>query len=130
MVRLGIQKVSVAVIADRVPVEFLSRNEPVVSFLDYLDLVVLQGQLEESYDLVLHKLGGNRAAAHPGKLVLDKADVLGNLDDTDLVLTPFRLHGDDVVAAALIEAYVELVDLDLTYALHGSSQMVLQTVSR
>jgi hypothetical protein len=43
-------------------------------------LVVLEGQLEQRHDTILHELGGYRAAAHIREFLLDEPYVLVCLD--------------------------------------------------
>ena len=60
----------------------------------------------------------------------NEANVLARLDDADLILPTLRLHGDHIVATALIEPDIEFVDLDLPNPFDGRAKMVLKAVGR
>ncbi len=101
-----------------------------MTFFHDLDLAGLQRQLEQRDDIVVQELGGDGPATHAGELLLGEADILGRLHDPDLVLFALRLDGDHVMAAELVDADVEFVDLDLSQVLDRRPQMVLQAVGR
>ena len=54
-------------------------------FLDNLDLVVLERELEERNDLGIHELRGDRSAPHARKLLFNEANILARLHDADLI---------------------------------------------
>ena len=95
---------------------------------DNLHCVILKRQLEECDDAVIHKLGRNGATLHPGEFLLDKFYVLSGLNNSYLILSTLSLDGDNVVTTARVEPDIKLVDLDLSDAFHGCSEVVLQAV--
>src|SRR5690606_12695171 len=105
-------------------------DELVVPLVHDLHLLILEAELEDRYDVVLHELRGDRAADEGRVLLLAAQDVLLGLHDADLVRPAFRLYGDDVLAAAPIDADIDLVDFDLPHVAHGRAQVVLERVGR
>ena len=105
--------IPVSIVADGVPVEPLGRDQPVVALFRDPDLAVPKREFEERDRSVFHEPRGDRPAAHAGELLLGEADVPHRLSDPDPVLAALGLDGDDIVAAALVDPDVQLVDLYL-----------------
>ena len=55
---------SISIVSDCLLIELVRRNEPTVTLLHNLDLVVLKGQLEKRDNLCVHELRSDRSAAH------------------------------------------------------------------
>ena len=100
-------------------IELLCGDKSVVSFFDNFDLIVLQGKLEKRDYLIIHELRGDRTAFHAWEFIFDEADVLGNLNDPNLIFSTLSLNRNDVVAPPFVEPDIKLVNLDLTNAFHG-----------
>ena len=118
------------IVANGALIEIFGRNESIVLLIDHFDFAVLKRQFEEGYNLIIHKLCGDRSAAHIGEFFLDKANVLRGLDNPDLILAAFGLDRDDVVTAAVVYADIKLVDLDLADAFDGRPEVILEAVGR
>jgi hypothetical protein len=61
-------------------IELVGGDELLVALIGNPHLVVLEGQLEQRHDTILHELGGYRAAAHIREFLLDEPYVLVCLD--------------------------------------------------
>ena len=90
--------------------------------------VITQTKLEHRDPRVVHELRGDGAAGEIGKLFSAACDVLFRLHGRKLIIPALRLHWDDVLATVAVDAYVNLVDLDLTETLHGSAEMILPSL--
>ena len=89
--------------------------------VDNLYVVALQCQFEQCHHPVIHELSGYGTTAEAGKLLCYKPNVLCGLHYADLIPTSFRLDRYDMVAALLIEANIQFIDLDLAYSLYSGA---------
>ena len=99
-----------------------------MSLINHLDFITSQRQFKKGNNPVQHELSSNCAAAEPRKFLLYKSDILGSLNDANLVFSTFSLNRNNVVAASFIEADVQLVYFNLTNVFNGCAQVILQTV--
>jgi hypothetical protein len=99
-----------------------------MALLNYLHGLVVQHQFKQRDYAVFGELRRDCPALHAWKLLFGVPNILRSLDHAYLVLPTFGLHGNDVMTTALVDADVEFIDFDLSYALYRRAQMVLQTV--
>jgi hypothetical protein len=76
----------------------------------------LQGQLEQGDYLVIHELSRDCTTSHSRELIFNKANVLGDLNNANLILPALCLNWNDVMATTFIKPDIQLVDLNLTDA--------------
>jgi hypothetical protein len=116
------------VLANRIAVKLVGRNQLIMALLNYLHGLVVQHQFKQRDYAVFGELRRDCPALHAWKLLFGVPNILRSLDHAYLVLPTFGLHGNDVMTTALVDADVEFIDFDLSYALYRRAQMVLQTV--
>ena len=92
--------------------------------------VVIQGQFEHGDSVIVESVNRYRSADEVRKALLTEGDVLFSLNDTVLVLSYFRLHGNDKLAALTIDADIKLIDLNLPDVFDRGPQMVLKGMCR
>ena len=87
--------------------------------------VTRQFELEKRNDFVVHELGGHRARNQCGELMGTNSEVLLNLYDIQLISSPLRLDGENVVDSFPVHPDVKFVRLDLPDIRHRSPEMIL-----
>lgn len=97
-----------------------------MTLLDYLDASILDRQFKQGDFVVAHELGGDSTADQGGKLGGTTSNVLLRLHDSMLVVSTFRLDGNDELSSVSIDTDVNLIDLDLPDFLHRGSEVVLE----
>ena len=95
-------------------------------FINDFDFIVFNRQLKHGNAIIVHKLCRECTADERRKFFFAAQQVLPGLDDGELIVATFGLHGNDVMVAMSIKPHVQLVDFDLTNAFYGRPQMVLQ----
>ena len=97
-------------------------------FIYDFDFIVFNRQLKHGDAVIIHKLRRKRPTSKRRKFFFAASQVLPGLDDGELIVATFGLHGNDVMVAMSIKPHVQLVDFDLTNAYYCRPQMVLQRV--
>ena len=88
--------------------------------------IIIQTKLKHRDPRVVHELRGDGAADEIGKFLSAACDVLFRLHGRKLIIPALRLYRDDELATVAVDAYVNLVDLDLPETLHGGAEVILQ----
>src|SRR5262249_9211545 len=91
----------------------IGRNELVVLLFGELNFRSIEDELEKGDDVIGHELRRNRSASQKRILFTAPRHVLRRLYNTDLVHSAFGLNRQNEVLTLAINAYINLVDLDL-----------------
>ena len=104
-------------------------DKAIVLFVDEGYAVYTDFKTKESNNSILYELRGNGSTNKVGELVGAYGEILLDLDDAELVGPTLSLHRENVLHAPTVNAYVNLISLDLTHFGHRGAQMVLEGVA-
>ena len=83
-------------------------------------------EFEEGDNIVRHKLSRNGSADKVWEFDLAASFILEGLNRRELVRSAFCLDWNDKMRSILVEANINLIDLDLTHTFDLCAQVVLE----